>query len=83
MGVDPLRHEISRVGHRPNAAPLGWVRSKSHLKREVFGGPTETLSLFPSKLVHDLLCEAVTSRSESANWIFPFIEHLPEWRKAL
>jgi hypothetical protein len=56
--VDPFRHEISRVGHCSNAAPFGWVRSKSHLMREVFGGPTETLSLLLGELVHDQLREA-------------------------
>ena len=55
MGIDPLGHEIDRIGHGPNPTALGRVGSETHLQRQVFGGSPEIVSLFFSKLVHDCL----------------------------
>ena len=72
--VDSFRDEISGVGHRPNAASLGRMRSESHLDGQIFGGPAEIVDLFLRKPGHE---------SVTVSWIFPFMEHLPEMGKSL
>ena len=63
VGVDPFRHIVRRVGHRANATPLRGMRSKTHLKRQVFGGSTEIVSLLLGKLVHDQVPCAVRPKA--------------------
>jgi len=54
-GVNSLGHEIRGICHHANARPFGRMRSKTHLQRQVLGGPPEIVDLFSCELVHDLL----------------------------
>ncbi len=65
--VDPLSHEVCRVGHGANAASLRRMRSEAHLEGQVFGGAPEIVGLFLGEFHHAFL---------PANEIFPFIGNL-------
>ena len=51
IGVDPLGHEVRRIGHHANPGSFGGVRSETHLQGQILGGASEIVSLLLGKLI--------------------------------